>query len=141
MPKITIYHNPQCGTSRNTLALIRNSAEEPEIIEYLSHPPTRERLAQLIERMGIRTRELLRRKGTPYDQLGLDNPALSDDELLDAMLAHPILINRPIVETQLGTRLCRPSEVVLEILPGKQLGAFTKEDGEQVIDGSGSRIR
>ena len=140
MSKITIYHNPQCGTSRNTLALIRNSAEEPEVIEYLSNPPTRERLAQLIERMGIRTRDLLRRKDTPYDELGLDNPSLSDDELLDAMLAHPILINRPIVETERGTRLCRPSEVVLDILPGKPRGAFTKEDGEPVIDGAGNRI-
>src|SRR4051812_28592497 len=113
MAKITIYHNPECGTSRNTLALIRNSGVEPEVIEYLKDPPSRERLVQLIDKMGISARDLLRRKGTPYDELGLDNPALTDDQLLDAMLAHPILINRPIVETPLGAKLCRPSEAVL----------------------------
>jgi arsenate reductase len=140
MSKITIYHNPNCGTSRNTLGLIRNSGVEPEIIEYLKDPPTRERLVELVSRMGIRVRDLLRRKGTPYDELGLENAALTDDQLIDAMLAHPILMNRPVVETPLGTKLCRPSEAVLDILPGKQLSAFTKEDGEQVIDSNGNRI-
>jgi arsenate reductase len=120
MSKITIYHNPNCGTSRNTLALIRDSGTEPEVIEYLQNPPTRETLAQLIRDMGRSVRDVLRRKGTPYDELGLDNPALTDDQLLDAMIAHPILIERPIVVTRLGTRLCRPSETVLEILPGRQ---------------------
>ena len=141
MPKITIYHNPQCGTSRNTLALIRNSGSEPEVIEYLSYPPSRAKLRELIHQMGIDARALLRRKGTPYDELGLDDPALTDDRLLDAMMAHPILINRPIVETELGTRLCRPSEVVLDILPGKQRGAFVKEDGERVVDERGARVK
>lgn len=141
MSKITIYHNPRCGTSRNVLGLIRNSGAEPEIVEYLERPPSRERLVQLIDAMGIPVRDLLRRKGTPYDELGLDNPALTDDELLDAMLAHPILINRPIVETPLGTRLCRPPEAVLDILPHPQRGAFTKEDGEPVVDGKGHRVR
>ena len=141
MAKITIYHNPQCGTSRNTLALIRNTGDDPEVVEYLQNPPSRERLRELIAKMGIAPRDLLRRKGTPYDELGLDNPALSDDALLDAMLAHPLLINRPIVETPLGTRLCRPSEAVLDILPGRHRGAFTKEDGEQVIDASGKRVQ
>ncbi|MGZ5042210.1 MAG: arsenate reductase (glutaredoxin) [Usitatibacter sp.] len=117
MAKITIYHNPQCGTSRNALALIRNSGAEPEVIEYLKEPPSRERLVQLIGKMGIGVRDLLRRKGTPYDELGLDDPALTDDQLLDAMVAHPILMNRPIVETPLGTKLCRPAEAVLDILP------------------------
>jgi arsenate reductase (glutaredoxin) len=139
MAKITIYHNPQCGTSRNTLGLIRNSGAEPEVIEYLKDPPSRQRLVQLIEKMGISVRDLLRRKGTPYDELGLDDPALTDEQLLDAMLANPILINRPIVETPLGAKLCRPSEAVLDILPDKQRGAFTKEDGEQVIDANGNR--
>src|SRR3982751_4614930 len=120
MSKITIYDNPNCGTSRNTLALIRDSGTEPEVIEYLQNPPTRETLAQLIRDMGRSVRDVLRRKGTPYDELGLDNPALTDDQLLDAMIAHPILIERPIVVTRLGTRLCRPSETVLEILPGRQ---------------------
>jgi arsenate reductase (glutaredoxin) len=141
MSKITIYHNPQCGTSRNTLALIRNSGAEPEIIEYLKNPPSRERLRALASRMGVGIRDLLRRKGTPYDELGLENPALSDDQLLDAIEAHPILINRPIVETELGAKLCRPSEVVLDLLPDKQRGAFTKEDGEPVIDAKGNRLR
>ncbi len=140
MPKITIYHNPQCGTSRNTLALIRNTGVEPDIIEYLVTPPTRDKLLELIAQMGISVRDLLRRKGTPYDELRLDNPALSDEALIAAMLAHPILINRPIVVTPLGTRLCRPSEVVLDILPLPQRGAFAKEDGEQVINERGERI-
>jgi arsenate reductase (glutaredoxin) len=138
--KIRIYHNPDCGTSRNTLALIRNTGEEPEVVEYLKHPPSREKLVDLIDRMGIEVRDLLRRKATPYDELGLDDASLSDDALIDAMLAHPILINRPIVETPLGTRLCRPSEAVLDILPGSHRGAFVKEDGEPVIDASGKRI-
>ena len=137
---VTIYHNPACGTSRNTLGLIRNSGEEPIVIEYLKTPPSRAELADLIGRMGMSPRDLLRRKGTPYDELGLDDPALSDDALIDAMMAHPILINRPIVVTPLGVRLCRPSEVVLDILPHPQRGAFTKEDGEQVVDASGKRI-
>jgi arsenate reductase (glutaredoxin) len=117
---ITIYHNPQCGTSRNTLDLIRNSGVDPEVIEYLKNPPSRDRLVQLIDQMGIGVRDLLRRKGTPYDELGLDNPTLTDDQLLDAMVTHPILINRPIVETPLGTKLCRPAEAVLDLLPAKQ---------------------
>ncbi|MGH8803650.1 MAG: arsenate reductase (glutaredoxin) [Polaromonas sp.] len=140
MPKITIYHNPQCGTSRNTLALIRNTGVEPDIIEYLITPPTRDKLLELIAQMGISIRDLLRRKGTPYDELQLDNPALSDEALIAAMLAHPILINRPIVVTPLGSRLCRPSEVVLDILPLPQRGAFAKEDGEPVVNERGERI-
>ena len=140
MAGITIYHNPQCGTSRNTLALIRNSGEEPEVIEYLQTPPSRETLVQLIAAMGVSVRELIRQKGTPYAELKLDDPALSDGQLLDAMLAHPILINRPIVVTPLGTRLCRPSEAVLDILPAPQLGVFTKEDGELVINEKGERV-
>ncbi len=140
MTKITIYHNPDCGTSRNTLALIRNSGVEPEIIEYLKTPPTREKLVELIDRMGISVRALLREKGTPHAELGLDDPALSDDQLLDAMLAHPILINRPIVITPLGVALCRPSERVLDILPDPQRAAFTKEDGEKVVGGTGERL-
>lgn len=137
---VTIYHNPACGTSRNTLALIRNSGEEPEVIEYLKTPPTRDVLADLIRRMDIPVRDVLRQKGTPYAELGLDDPALTDDQLLDAMMAHPILINRPIVVTPLGVRLCRPSEAVLNILPNAQHGAFTKEDGEKVIDDQGRRV-
>jgi arsenate reductase len=129
---VTIYHNPACGTSRNTLAMIRQSGEEPEVIEYLKTPPTRKRLEELIKSMGISARDLLRRKGTPYDELGLDDESLHDDELIDAMVAHPILINRPIVVTQRGVRLCRPSEVVLEILENPDIGTFTKEDGEKV---------
>jgi arsenate reductase len=140
MTTVTIYHNPACGTSRNTLALIRNSGVEPEVIEYLKTPPGREQLADLIRRMGVPVREVLRRKGTPYAELGLDDPSLSDDQLLDAMMAHPILINRPIVVTSLGVRLCRPSEAVLDILPDPQRGAFTKEDGERVVDETGNRI-
>jgi arsenate reductase len=129
---VTIYHNPACGTSRNTLAMIRQSGEEPEIIEYLKTPPTKARLKELIKAMGVSPRELLRRKGTPYDELGLDDPNLTDAELIDAMVAHPILINRPIVVTPRGVRLCRPSEVVLEILENPDIGAFTKEDGQAV---------
>jgi len=129
---VTIYHNPACGTSRNTLAMIRQSGEEPEVIEYLKTPPSRERLVALIAAMGIAPRDLVRRKGTPYDELGLDDPKWTDDELIDFMVAQPILINRPIVETPLGTRLCRPSEAVLDILPNADIGGFTKEDGEVV---------
>ena len=129
---IKIYHNPACGTSRNTLAMTRQSGEEPEIIEYLKTPPTRERLTELIKAMGLSARDLLRRKGTPYDTLGLDEPKWTDDELIDLMLEHPILINRPIVVTPKGVRLCRPSEVVLEILPNPNIGTFRKEDGEVV---------
>ena len=140
MAGITIYHNPQCGTSRNTLALIRNSGEEPEVIEYLQTPPSRETLVQLLADMGIPVRELIRQKSTPYVELKLDDPTLSDGQLLDAMLAHPILINRPIVVTPLGTRLCRPSEAVLDILPAPQLGVFTKEDGETVVNEKGERV-
>lgn len=136
----TIYHNPACGTSRNTLAMIRNSGEEPIVIDYLQHPPSRETLVKLIQDAGLGVREAMRQKGTPYAELGLDNPALTDEQLLDAMLAHPILINRPFVVTSKGTRLCRPSEVVLEILPHPQQGAFTKEDGEAVIDAQGQRV-
>ena len=140
MTGVTIYHNPACGTSRNTLALIRNSGVEPEIVEYLKTPPSRDRLADLIRRMGVPVRSVLREKGTPYAELGLDDASLSDDRLLDAMIAHPILINRPIVETPLGVRLCRPSEAVLDILPDPQRGAFAKEDGERVVDEQGRRI-
>lgn len=138
---ITIYHNPSCGTSRNTLAMIRQSGEEPKVIEYLKTPPSRERLAELIAAMGISPRELLRQKGTPYAELGLDAPRWSDGELIDFMMAHPILINRPIVETPLGTKLCRPSEAVLDILPHPDIGPFTKDDGEVVIDSDGRRVR
>lgn len=130
---VTIYHNPACGTSRNTLAMIRQSGVEPTIIHYLDTPPSREKLESLIRDMGIAPRDLLRRKGTPYDDLGLDNPERTDEELIDAMMAHPILINRPIVIGPNGTRLCRPSEVVLEILENPDIGSFTKEDGEVVI--------
>ena len=137
MSEVTIYHNPNCGTSRNVLGLIRNAGLEPTVIEYLKTPPDRQTLLGLIERMGIRVRELLRRKGTPYDELGLDDPKWTDDQLIDAMLANPILINRPIVVTTLGVKLCRPSEVVLEILPTPQRGAFAKEDGERVVDDQG----
>ncbi len=137
---VIIYHNPNCGTSRNVLGLIRNSGEEPRVVEYLKTPPSREELVDLIHRMGIPVRELLRRKGTPYDELGLDDPALTDDQLVDAMMAHPVLINRPVVVTSLGVKLCRPSEVVLDILPNPQRGAFAKEDGELVVDASGKRV-
>lgn len=138
---ITIYHNPNCGTSRNTLALIRNTGVEPHIIEYVKNPPARDVLKDLIAKAGLTVRETLREKGTPYAELGLDNPALTDDELLDAMLAHPILINRPFVMTQKGVRLCRPSELVLDILPLPQKGPFIKEDGEVVIDAEGRRVK
>jgi arsenate reductase len=135
---VIIYHNPDCGTSRNTLGLIRNAGIEPHIIEYLKTPPTRLLLRQLIQRMGVSVRDVIRDKGTPYRDLGLDNPHLTDDQLLDAMMAHPILINRPIVVTPKGVRLCRPSEAVLDLLP-PQLGEFRKEDGEIVVDASGRR--
>jgi arsenate reductase len=131
---ITIYHNPKCETSRNVLAMIRNSGEEPRIIEYLQTPPGRDELVELIRQMGIAPRALLRRKGTPYDELGLDDAKFGDDQLIDFMIAQPILINRPIVVTTLGVKLCRPSETVLEILPNPQRGPFRKEDGEVVID-------
>jgi arsenate reductase (glutaredoxin) len=137
---VTIYHNPDCGTSRNTLGLIRNAAIEPTVIEYLKTPTSRDTLLSLIARMGIKPRALLREKSTPYHELGLGNPALSDDQLVDAMMEHPILINRPIVVTSLGVKLCRPSEVVLDILPAAQLGAFAKEDGEVVVDAEGRRV-
>ncbi|MFM4974261.1 glutaredoxin-dependent arsenate reductase [Aeromonas rivipollensis] len=137
---ITIYHNPVCGTSRNTLALIRNSGVEPTVIHYLETPPSRETLVALIAAMGIPARDLLRQNVPPYEALGLAEERFSDEELIDAMLSHPILINRPIVVTPLGTRLCRPSEVVLDILPSPQQGAFTKEDGERVVDEKGRRI-
>ena len=141
MTDITIYHNPACGTSRNTLELIRNSGVEPSVILYLETPPTRDELSILIADMGIRVRDLLRKNTEPYEQLGLAEDRFSDEELLNAMLMHPILINRPVVVTPLGTRLCRPSEVVLDILPAPQQGAFTKEDGEAVIDERGERVR
>lgn len=137
---ITIFHNPACGTSRNALAMIRNSGEEPTVIEYLKTPPTKARLQQLLAAMGTGPRDLLREKGTPYAELDLTNPKWTDDELLDFMLAHPILMNRPVVETPLGTRLCRPSEVVLDILPQRQQAAFTKEDGEAVVNDKGDRV-
>jgi arsenate reductase len=140
MTSITIYHNPNCGTSRNVLTLIRNSGVEPTIVEYLKTPPSREQLVALIAQMNIPVRDVLRQKGTPYAELHLDNPSLSDNELIDAMQTHPILMNRPIVVTPLGTRLCRPSEAVLDILPSPQRGAFSKEDGAQVIDAQGARI-
>ena len=136
---IIIYHNPDCGTSRNTLAMIRNAGGEPHVVEYLKTPPSREMLTRLIARMGISVRELLREKGTPYAELGLGDPALSDAQLLDAMMAHPILINRPIVVSPKGVRLCRPSEEVLDLLP-PQRGEFVKEDGECVIDEHGQRV-
>ena len=137
---ITIYHNPACGTSRNTLAMILQSGEEPRVIEYLKAPPSREELTDMIRAMGITPRELLRQKGTPYDELDLGNPKWSDDELIDAMMEHPILINRPIVVTPKGTRLCRPSEAVLDILPNSDIGPFTKEDGEVIIGKKGTRV-
>ena len=137
----TIYHNPACGTSRNTLELIRNSGVEPTVVHYLETPPSRETLVALIGAMGMPVRDLLRKNVPPYEALGLAEERFSDDELIDAMLDHPILINRPIVVTPLGTKLCRPSEVVLDILPSPQQGAFTKEDGEQVVDAAGNRIK
>ncbi len=140
MSDITIYHNPACGTSRNVLALIRNTGAHPTVVEYLKTPPDRATLERLIAAMGLPVREVLRRKGTPYDELGLDDPTWSDDQLIDFMLRHPILMNRPIVVTPIATRLCRPSEAVLDILPTPQQGAFTKEDGEAVIDDEGQRV-
>lgn len=140
MTNITIYHNPACGTSRNTLEMIRNSGTEPEIILYLDNPPSRDELIKLIADMGISVRALLRTNVEPYEQLGLAEETFTDDQLIGFMLQHPILINRPIVVTPLGTRLCRPSEVVLDILPDAQKGAFTKEDGEAVVDASGKKI-
>jgi len=137
---ITIFHNPACGTSRNTLAMIRNSGVEPTVIEYLKTPPTKVRLQALLAAMGTGPRPLLREKGTPYAELDLANEKWTDGELLDFMLAHPILINRPVVETPLGTRLCRPSELVLDILPQGQQAAFTKEDGEAVVNDKGERV-
>ncbi|MDT7515955.1 arsenate reductase (glutaredoxin) [Rhodoferax mekongensis] len=137
---ITIFHNPACGTSRNTLAMIRNSGVEPTVVEYLKTPPTKARLQELLAAMGTGPRELLREKGTPYAELDLANDKWTNEELLDFMLAHPILINRPVVETPLGTRLCRPSERVLDILPNAQQAAFTKEDGEAVVNDKGQRV-
>ena len=137
---VKIFHHPKCGTSRNTLALIRNSGVEPEVVLYLETPPSKEQLKKLIADMGIPVRDVLRQKGTPYEELDLGSAKWSDEELLDFMMVHPILINRPIVVTARGTRLCRPSEVVLEILVNPQLGAFTKEDGEVVINEKGERV-
>jgi arsenate reductase (glutaredoxin) len=137
-PKVTIFHNPQCGTSRNVLALIRNAGIEPDIIEYLKTPPTREKLQELIAQMGVPVRDVVRQKEAIYQELGLDGQG--DEALVDAMLAHPVLINRPIVVTPLGTRLCRPSEAVLDLLPAPQQGAFSKEDGEQVVNERGERV-
>lgn len=137
---VIIYHNPDCGTSRNTLALIRNAGIEPHVVEYLKTPPSREMLRRLLKQSGMSARSLLREKGTPFADLGLSNAELSEDRLLDAMMEHPILINRPIVVSPLGVKLCRPSETVLDLLPTPQQGAFTKEDGEQVVDAHGVRI-
>lgn len=137
---VTIYHNPECGTSRNTLAMIRQSGVTPDVIDYRTNPPSRERLQQLISDAGLSVRQAIREKGTPFAELGLDDPSLSEDALLDAMLAHPILINRPFVETPLGVRLCRPSELVLDILENPDIGPFTKEDGEVIIDAKGQRL-
>jgi len=140
MSTITIYHNPDCGTSRNVLGLIRNSGEEPTIIEYLKTPPSRDTLVKLLADAGLRVRDVLREKGTPYAELGLADPKWTDDQLLDFIGQHPILMNRPIVVTSLGTKLCRPSEVVLDILPHPQRGAFNKEDGEPVVNAEGRRV-
>ncbi len=137
---IVIYHNPECGTSRNTLAMIRNAGIEPHVVEYLKTPPSRTLLVELIDRAEITPRDLLREKGTPYAELGLGDTSLSDNALVDAMMAHPVLINRPLVVAPLGVKLCRPSEAVLDMLPAAQQGAFAKEDGEQVVDASGQRI-
>jgi arsenate reductase len=137
---VTIYHNPECGTSRNTLAMIRNAGIEPSVIEYLQNPPSREQLIKMIADAGLSVRGAIREKGTPYAELGLDSSDLTDEQLLDAMLKDPILINRPFVITPLGTRLARPSEVVLDILPDTHKGPFTKEDGEQVLDADGKRL-
>lgn len=140
MTDIIIYHNPECGTSRNTLAMIRNAGIEPHVVEYLKTPLSRALLVQLIDRAGITPRDVLREKGTPYADLDLDDMSLSDDALVDAMMAHPILINRPLVVSPLGVKLCRPSEAVLDLLPAPQMGAFVKEDGERVVDASGQRV-
>ena len=140
MTDIVIYHNPDGGTSRNTLAMIRNSGIEPHVVEYLKTPPSRTMLEQLIERAGISPRALLRQQGTPYAELGLDDDSLADTALVDAMMAHPVLINRPLVVSPLGVKLCRPSEAVLDLLPVQQRGAFTKEDGQKVVDADGNRI-
>ena len=137
---IVIYHNPECGTSRNTLGLIRNAGIEPHVVEYLKTPPARALLVELIDRAGMTPRALLREKGTPYAELGLGDTSLSDDALVDAMMAHPILINRPLVVSPLGVKLCRPSEAVLDLLPAPQQGAFAKEDGQQVVDAAGARV-
>ena len=137
---IVIYHNPECGTSRNTLAMIRNAGIEPHVVEYLKTPPSRSLLIELIDRAGITPRDLLREKGTPYAELGLGDTSLSDDALVDAMMAHPVLINRPLVVSPLGVKLCRPSEAVLDLLAEPQQGAFAKEDGEKVVDAQGERI-
>ena len=136
---VTIYHNPDCGTSRNTLAMIRQSGVDPVVVEYLKTPPSRERILALVSNAGITLRQALRKKDTPYEELGLDDPAISDDALLDAIGQHPILLNRPFVETPIGTRLCRPSEAVLDILENPDIGPFTKEDGEVIIDAAGKR--
>lgn len=136
---IVIYHNPECGTSRNALAMIRNAGIEPHVIEYLKTPPSRAMLESLLARAGLSPRDLLREKGTPFTELGLDDPALSDAQLIDAVMEHPILINRPLVASPLGVKLCRPSEEVLDLLPTEQRGAFAKEDGEQVVDAAGKR--
>lgn len=141
MSTVTIYHNPKCGTSRNTLALIRNAGVEPQVIEYLQTPPDRATLVDLISRASLSVRDAIRQKGTPYLELGLDDASLTDDALINAMLEHPILINRPFVVTAKGVRLCRPSELVLDILEQPQRGAFVKEDGEAVIDENGQRVR
>ena len=140
MTDITIYHNPACGTSRNVLALIRNSGTEPTVVEYLKNPPDRATLERLIAAIGLPVRDVMRQKGTPFDELGLSDPKWTDAQLIDFMLQHPILMNRPIVETPLGTRLCRPSEAVLDILPNPQQAAFAKEDGEAVVDAKGQRV-
>ena len=140
MTDIVIYHNPDCGTSRNALAMIRNAGIEPHVVEYLKTPPSRALLEQMIARAGIAPRALLREKGTPFAELGLDDESLDDDALIDAMMLHPILINRPIVVSPLGVKLCRPSEEVLDLIPARQRGGFAKEDGEQVVDGAGNRI-
>ena len=137
---VVIYHNPACGTSRNVLGLSRNAGVEPHVVEYLKTPPSRALLVELIGRAGITPRELLREKGTPYTELGLGDASLSDSELVDAMMAHPVLINRPLVVSPLGVKLCRPSEAVLDLLPSPQQGAFSKEDGELVVDESGARV-
>lgn len=141
MTNVTIYHNPACGTSRNTLEMIRNSGTEPTVINYLENPPPRDELVKLIADMGIAVRVLLRKNVEPYEELGLAEDKFTDDQLIDFMLRHPILINRPIVVTPLGTRLCRPSEGVLDILPDAQKGAFAKEDGEKVVDDEGKRLK